>query len=216
MEKAIVKALCFIWKIASELDSVTEKQRDPFQFFYIKKIHFSIETKKSKMGERRMKDNMFLLSAAEAKPFCDAGNDCKESWWLRTPGTDSIHKVQWASDYVGISEIGSLVNTSMGVRPGIHLSKEALNKGTWTKRGFLEFGYYGGKVIKWKVLDKETGFLIMKKPICFSEFDSETADYQDSKIRYFINHWLYDEIFTQHEKEMILPVIINGEGHCFA
>lgn len=162
-----------------------------------------------------VKDKLFLLSKKEVKNLLSKKDRrCRYAvergrywwWWLRTPGYTDTNVIYVTPDGILHDNGIDVIYPDVSVRPALYINVNYLQSLERTKKGYVEFGG-----IKWKVLNEETGLLLAKVPICRHCFDENTNDYEDSKIRAYLNNDLVYGLFTDEEREMIVDAVIDGE-----
>lgn len=127
-----------------------------------------------------------LLSVDEAEKIPREILNCDECWWLRTPGKYQDEAA--VVDYIGsVLPAGSSVYVyTVGVRPVFILEPHNLQIGTTIEIYGIESTIISDKLA------------LVKEPIGFRRFDSETNDYKKSEIKEFVDRW-FDELKEGYE-----------------
>ncbi len=146
-------------------------------------------------------------------------------WWLRSPGC-TTSRAMVVDDIGGVSDYGSVVNTSLGIRPAlrINLSSSYVKKtGEKTKISVkgsewdtVTFGKYDGKDISWRVLNVsgDNAFLVSDKILTAKAYnDDKSITWKDSTIRNWLNTEFFTGSFTEAEQNMILNTTVKNDDN---
>ena len=175
-------------------------------------------------------DNIFLLSKKEAeKYFADeAARKCKLtayakakvafvnddfcSWWLRSPspyGSDYVYNVS----YDGYVDSLYVLAFDGSVRPALWISFKSYSNPFKNANvgNYVKFGRYPqtakGDVhpVKWRVLaiEDNKALVISHYGLDARLFDSESNDWSESEIRWWLNGEFYNSTFSYKEKALI-------------
>ena len=69
----------------------------------------------------------------------------------------------------------------------------------------IQFGFYGGEPLEFEVKDifDNTALLVSKNIIEVKDFETESPDYYESKLRQWLNNEFFNIAFNDEEKEKI-------------
>ena len=135
-------------------------------------------------------DTIFLLSVEEYKKYKNRIPSINCWWWLRSPGDSSSYAAGvYSSIYnSGAVDAGglSVYRNDGAVRPALKFSNPDWfsDSGKKYKIGDRIIAYQ----FPWIIIDEDLA--IAEVPIAFHEFDSNSNDYETSKIRQFLLNWI--------------------------
>lgn len=120
-----------------------------------------------------------LLSAEEYEKYEDRIPRINCWWWLRSPGDLSNH-VACVRTNGSVCNLGNYIDgDAIAVRPALKISD-----GRKYRIGERVMFYYFPQII----IDEDLA--IAEVPIDFCSFDKKSNDYENSKIKKFLNDWL--------------------------
>ena len=148
-------------------------------------------------------------------------------WWLRTKGADQASLLEVSGTGAMGTEGGSIYNGEHGVRPAMWVNVSDLPPETGVSSpalsplGFYTLGSYeqdvdpdnGSDDVAWLILtyDEEKVLLVSRYALDAKPFHNEEASisWTDSFIREWLNGDFCNSVFTDEEKELILPGVVS-------
>ena len=128
---------------------------------------------------------------------------------------DSVFRAQEALDAGDVSEAAELLQgrISEPAAARVALSSPALQDELLTFNTYLDFGTYGDRELRWRVLDRSGNKVLLLA----SDFDfrvrvgRDDTGWEDSYVRERLNQFLIDRIFSEEEQSAIQLTRVSSE-----